>query len=75
MGSAALNLCWVACGRLNAFYERDLKTYDYAAAALIAAEAGARVELPADNDSDLTIGAAASIFDPLRSLVASFGPS
>lgn len=74
MGSAALNLCWVADGRLNAFYERDLKTYDYAAAALIAAEAGAQVELPADNDSDLTIAAAPSIFAPLRGLVASFGP-
>lgn len=73
MGSAALNLCWVASGRLNAFYERDLKTYDYAAAAHIAEEAGARVELPADNDTDLTIGAGAKIFSPLRALVASFG--
>ena len=30
MGSAALNLCWVGCGRLDAYFERDLKVYDYA---------------------------------------------
>ena len=47
MGSAALNLCWVGCGRLDGFYERDLKVYDYAAGALIAAEGGATVERPA----------------------------
>lgn len=71
MGSAALNLCWVACGRLNGFYERDIKTYDYAAGALIAAEAGAMVELPAANDEDLTIAAEPKIFDELRALVGS----
>lgn len=57
MGSAALNLCWVGSGRLNAFFERDIKTYDYAAGALIAAEAGPSLELPADNDQDLIIAA------------------
>lgn len=70
MGSAALNLCWVACGRLNGFYERDIKTYDYAAGALVAEEAGATVELPAENNEDLTISTAPSIFDSLRQLVA-----
>lgn len=70
MGSAALNLCWVGCGRLDGFYERDLKVYDYAAGALVASEAGASVEHPRDNDIDLMIAASASIFSPLRSLVA-----
>lgn len=70
MGSAALNLCWVACGRLNGFYERDIKIYDYAAGALIAHEAGATVELPAENSQDLTISTAPLIFDSLRQLVA-----
>lgn len=46
MGSAALNLCWVGCGRLDAYYERDLKLYDHAAGALIAAEGGAEVTAP-----------------------------
>ena len=70
MGSAALNLCWVGCGRLDGFYERDLKPYDYAAGGLIAAEAGAHVELARDNSSDLTFAATPGIADPLRSLVA-----
>lgn len=73
MGSAALNLCWVACGRLNAFYERAIQTYDYAAGALIASEAGAVVELPADNLSDLTIAATPDIFEDLRRVVAQVG--
>lgn len=69
MGSAALNLCWIGNGRLDAYYEQNTKLYDYAAGALIAAEAGARVELPDSNDLDLVIAASASIFGPLRALV------
>ena len=43
MGGAAIDLCSVACGRLDAFYEKGLAPWDYTAGALIAAEAGARV--------------------------------
>lgn len=46
MGSAALDLCMVAAGRVDAYYEHDTKIWDYAAGALIAAEAGARVRVP-----------------------------
>lgn len=42
-GSAAVSLCWVACGRLDAFFEAGLKPWDFAAGALIAREAGADV--------------------------------
>lgn len=42
-GSAALDLCAVASGRLDAYYERGLNAWDLAAGALIAAEAGATV--------------------------------
>ena len=70
MGSAALNLCWVGCGRVDAFYEQDLKPYDYAAGALIAAEAGATVELPSPASDDLTFAATAGISDSLRALLA-----
>ncbi len=69
MGSAALNLCWVADGSLDGFYERDLKIYDHAAGALVAAEAGATVEQP-DDRGDLVIAAAGGIFSSLRELVA-----
>ena len=40
-GSAALDLCYVAAGRLDAFYESGLKPWDRAAGVLIASEAGA----------------------------------
>ena len=40
-GAAALDLCSVACGRLDAYYERGLAAWDLAAGGLVAAEAGA----------------------------------
>lgn len=43
-GSAAWDLCNVACGRLEGFYEYGLKPWDVAAAAFIVLEAGGRVE-------------------------------
>lgn len=41
MGSAAADLCAVACGRLDAYFEEHLNSWDYAAGVLIADEAGA----------------------------------
>jgi myo-inositol-1(or 4)-monophosphatase len=43
VGSAALDLCDVACGRVDAYYEWDVNPWDVAAGSLIAAEAGATV--------------------------------
>ncbi|MFF2050350.1 inositol monophosphatase family protein [Leifsonia sp. NPDC058194] len=43
IGSAALDLCGLAAGRLDAYYERGLNPWDHAAGALVAREAGARV--------------------------------
>jgi myo-inositol-1(or 4)-monophosphatase len=51
LGSAALDLCLVACGRVDAYYEQHLNEWDLAAGVLIAAEAGATT-------SDFTGGAA-----------------
>ena len=42
-GSAALDLCYVSCGRFDGFWELALKPWDTAAGALIVAEAGGRV--------------------------------
>jgi myo-inositol-1(or 4)-monophosphatase len=42
-GAAALDLCMVACGRLDGYYERGLNAWDWAAGSLIATEAGATV--------------------------------
>ncbi len=41
LGSAALDLCFVACGRFDAFWEQNLKPWDTSAGVLIASEAGA----------------------------------
>ncbi len=43
LGSAALDLCFVACGRFEGFWEQNLKPWDTAAGTLIAREAGAEV--------------------------------
>ena len=69
MGSAALNLCWVACGRLDGYFEEATKIYDYAAGALIAAEGGAVVEVPRDDGPDLTLAAPSAIADALRAVI------
>ncbi|MDE3153492.1 MAG: inositol monophosphatase [Acidobacteriota bacterium] len=42
-GSAALDLCYVAAGRLDGFWEQDLKPWDMAAGGLIVEEAGGRI--------------------------------
>jgi myo-inositol-1(or 4)-monophosphatase len=43
LGSAALDLCYVACGRFDGFWELRLNPWDVAAGGLIAREAGAKV--------------------------------
>lgn len=43
LGSAALDLCWVACGRFDGFWEYNLNAWDVAAGYLIVEEAGGRV--------------------------------
>jgi myo-inositol-1(or 4)-monophosphatase len=43
LGSAAIDLCYVAAGRLDGFWESDLKAWDIAGGALILAEAGGRI--------------------------------
>jgi myo-inositol-1(or 4)-monophosphatase len=49
MGSAAIDLAYVACGRFEGFYEHSLKPWDVAAGALLIQEAGGKV-------SDLRLG-------------------
>jgi len=43
LGSAALDLCYVACSRMDGFWDRNLKPWDTAAGALIVQEAGGKV--------------------------------
>jgi myo-inositol-1(or 4)-monophosphatase len=74
IGSAALDLCMVAAGRLDAYYEHGLNVWDWAAGALIAAEAGARVVLPGSSDLGVPLVAAApGIADELLACLDRFG--
>jgi myo-inositol-1(or 4)-monophosphatase len=77
IGSAALDLCMVAAGRLDAYYEHGLHVWDSAAGALIAAEAGARVVLPEPGDPErnaaLVVAVAPGISDQLLAALAQFG--
>ena len=43
LGSAAIDLCYVAAGRMDGFWERDLNAWDIAGGALLVTEAGGRV--------------------------------
>ncbi|WP_330173226.1 inositol monophosphatase [Streptomyces sp. NBC_01498] len=74
-GSAAVDLCDVAAGRLDGYYERGLHPWDLAAGALVAREAGAltggRPGTPADGD--LTVAAAPGVFEPLQALLEEYG--
>lgn len=74
IGSAALDLCMVAAGRLDAFYEHGLQVWDRAAGALIAAEAGARVVVPAHDrpGGGLVVAAAPGIADELLAVLERF---
>ena len=55
LGSAALAICAVAEGALDGFVETDLGEHDWAAAAVIAEEAGLRVTRPGPGSSAVTV--------------------
>jgi myo-inositol-1(or 4)-monophosphatase len=74
MGSAALDLCMVAAGRLDAYYEDGVHVWDWAAGALIAAEAGAMLRLPpADGTPGQIVAAAAGVADALADALRNSG--
>jgi myo-inositol-1(or 4)-monophosphatase len=76
IGAAALDLCMVAAGRLDAYYEHGLQLWDCAAGALIAAEAGARVLVPGQADrvggASVVVAAAPGIADELLASLERF---
>nr|WP_233608557.1 inositol monophosphatase family protein [Nocardia stercoris] len=77
VGSAALDLCMVASGQVDATFEHGLNTWDWAAGALIAAEAGARLRLPAADSGaqpgELVAAVAPGIADELFELFDRLG--
>ena len=74
-GSAAIDLCDVAAGRLDGFYERGLHPWDLAAGDLIAREAGARTggRPGSAPDGELTVAASPGVFDALQPLLEELG--
>jgi myo-inositol-1(or 4)-monophosphatase len=75
-GSAAIDLCMVAAGRLDAFYERGLNYWDYAAGGLIAREAGAVVGgLSGQPEStSMTVAAGPDLYARLADFLAGLDP-
>ncbi|MFD8532077.1 inositol monophosphatase family protein [Streptosporangium canum] len=75
-GSAAADLCSVAAGRVDGYYERGPQVWDYAAGGLVATEAGARLGglngRPAS--PELTLCAAPGLFGELHDLLAPLDP-
>jgi myo-inositol-1(or 4)-monophosphatase len=66
IGSCALDLCLVAAGQLDAYYENGVHLWDWAAGALIAAEAGAAVRLPpVGGEAGFVVAAAPGIAEAL----------
>lgn len=71
MGAASIDLVAVACGRVDAYFERGLHPWDHAAGALVAREAGARVGGAAGGreGAGLTIAAAPGVYAALAARV------
>ena len=55
-GAAALDMAWVAAGRMDGFWERDLSAWDLAAGLLLVTEAGGKVTTAEGGDDVLAAG-------------------
>jgi fructose-1,6-bisphosphatase/inositol monophosphatase family enzyme len=76
IGVASVDLCAVAAGHLDGFYERGLNYWDWAAGALIATEAGAVVGglNGAPVSSSMAVAAGPGLFGPLADALAALDP-
>jgi myo-inositol-1(or 4)-monophosphatase len=77
-GSAALDLCYVAAGRVDGFWELGLNIWDIAAGALLIREAGGRISDFQGNDAYLETGNVVAgnpkVYAALSKLLAPFAP-
>jgi myo-inositol-1(or 4)-monophosphatase len=77
LGSAALDLCYVACGRMDGFWDRNLKPWDTAAGALIVREAGGIVTAldggPFSCDSGNVLTSNGRVHDEMLSVMRTAG--
>lgn len=76
LGSAATDLAWLACGRIDAYYEYNLHAWDVAAGMAICREAGVRITDFVGDDNMLFGGsivcAGEPLFDEFRGAVSSY---
>jgi len=71
MGSAAIDLSYLAAGRLDGYFERGLKPWDFAAGVLLVQEAGGVVTRhEVDSDRPLLVAGGRDVHDRLRDLVS-----
>jgi myo-inositol-1(or 4)-monophosphatase len=79
LGAAALDLCFVACGRFDGYWEQNLQPWDTAAGILIAREAGCRVTdfggIPVALESPQILATNGTIHQELMALLAQQGPA
>jgi myo-inositol-1(or 4)-monophosphatase len=73
-GSAAFDLCAVACGEVDAYYELHLAPWDVAAGRVIVEAAGAEFRTFAQADGEiLTVASPMQLLEPLLALLADAG--
>jgi len=76
LGSAALDLCYVAASRFDAFWEQHLKPWDVSAGALIAGEAGGRVTgmdgTPFDSAAAHLVASNGRVHDQMLTVIREF---
>lgn len=76
LGSAALDLCWLACGRFDGFWEFSLNPWDVAAGYLIVQEAGGKISGFQHEDMDVfskeTLATNGHIHQELKEIIVNF---
>lgn len=73
-GCAVVDLCWLASGFIDGYFEIGLNPWDYSAGALIVALAGGRVEAPIDDDlGKLLISSSPEIFADFERILSAAG--
>jgi len=79
LGSAALDLCYVAAGRFEGFWEQHLKPWDVSAGALIVAEAGGRISgmngAPFDPDAAHLVASNGHVHEQMLTVIRDFRAS
>lgn len=71
MGAAALDLAYVAAGRLDGFFERGLQPWDYAAGSLLVTEAGGRfTQVERERPRRMTVAGGPAVHDALLSVIS-----